>query len=75
MKVFLTGGTGFIGQPLTRELLDRGWAVTALARDPDGRQAHRSSEQMWARTIDGEIKLFAKRAKRDLASRLRPVDE
>ena len=35
MKVFLTGGTGFIGQPLTKSLLRRGWSVTALVRKPD----------------------------------------
>jgi dihydroflavonol-4-reductase len=34
MKVFLTGGTGFIGRPLTRQLLQRGWSVTALVRSP-----------------------------------------
>jgi nucleoside-diphosphate-sugar epimerase len=32
MKIFLTGGTGFIGQPLTQALLKRGWEVTLLAR-------------------------------------------
>ena len=32
MKVFLTGGTGFIGAPLTRQLVERGWPVTALSR-------------------------------------------
>ena len=31
-KVFLTGGTGFIGKPLTRALLGRGWKVTLLTR-------------------------------------------
>lgn len=35
MKVFLTGATGFIGQALTRELLGRGWQVTAVVRRPD----------------------------------------
>ena len=35
MKVFLTGGTGFIGRPLASRLLGRGWGVTALVRDPD----------------------------------------
>ena len=33
MKVFLTGGTGFIGQPLTQRLLNRGWEVIALVRE------------------------------------------
>ncbi|MBI4316505.1 MAG: NAD-dependent epimerase/dehydratase family protein [Chloroflexi bacterium] len=32
MKAFLTGGTGFIGKPLTRALLRRGWQVTLLTR-------------------------------------------
>ena len=33
-KVFLTGGTGFIGRHLLHTLLDRGSPVVALARDP-----------------------------------------
>ena len=32
MKVFLTGGTGFVGTTLTRELVKRGHAVTVLTR-------------------------------------------
>jgi len=32
MKVFLTGGTGFIGTLLTRALVKRGWEVTVLTR-------------------------------------------
>ena len=39
MKVFLTGGTGFIGQSLTKSLLRRGWNVTALVRRPESLQA------------------------------------
>jgi nucleoside-diphosphate-sugar epimerase len=39
MKVFLTGGTGFIGQPLTKVLLTRGWSVTALVCKPNTPQA------------------------------------
>lgn len=39
MKVFLTGGTGFIGQPLASALRSRGWSVDALVRDPDADQA------------------------------------
>ncbi|MFH1019429.1 MAG: NAD-dependent epimerase/dehydratase family protein [Pseudomonadota bacterium] len=34
MKVFIAGGTGFIGQALIRKLLREGHAVTALARNP-----------------------------------------
>lgn len=32
MNVFVTGGTGYLGAPLIRALIDRGHAVTALAR-------------------------------------------
>ncbi len=34
MKIALIGGTGFVGTDLLAELLQRGHAVTALARDP-----------------------------------------
>ena len=34
MKVFLTGGTGYVGAHLTRALVARGHHVTLLARDP-----------------------------------------
>ncbi|MBM3116739.1 TIGR01777 family oxidoreductase [Jeongeupia naejangsanensis] len=33
-RVLVTGGTGFIGTALVRQLLDAGHAVTLLARDP-----------------------------------------
>src|ERR1700736_3404037 len=32
MNVFITGGTGYIGRPLIRSLLDRGHKVKALVR-------------------------------------------
>lgn len=35
MDVLVTGGTGFIGSKLCRELADRGHHVTALARNPN----------------------------------------
>ena len=35
MKVFVAGGTGFIGTVVCRRLLDGGHEVTAAARDPD----------------------------------------
>jgi dihydroflavonol-4-reductase len=33
MKVFLTGGTGFIGQAIVRRMRGRGWEVHALVRE------------------------------------------
>jgi nucleoside-diphosphate-sugar epimerase len=32
-RVFLTGGTGFIGSHLARHLLEKGWSVVLLTRD------------------------------------------
>lgn len=39
MRIFLTGGTGFIGRALVRELIGRGWHVTALIRRPNSTEA------------------------------------
>lgn len=54
MKVFLTGGTGFIGQPLTKSLLGRGWSVTVLVRKPDSQQAQALSK-MGAKLATGDV--------------------
>ncbi len=54
MKVFLTGGTGFIGQALTRALLARQWQVIALVRNPNSPQA-RSLAAMGARCLLGDV--------------------
>jgi len=54
MNVFLTGGTGFIGKPLTRQLIKRGWQVTALIRNPDSPQSHALVE-MGARLVKGDV--------------------
>lgn len=54
MRVFLTGGTGFVGQSLTRRLLEKGWQVTALVRNPDSPQARRLSG-MGAACVPGDV--------------------
>ncbi len=35
---------------------------------------HRSAEAMWSSTIDEELELLAGRQKRDLLSRLKPIE-
>jgi len=54
MRVFLTGGTGFIGRPLTQALLARGWEVVALARQPNGPLA-RGLTKLGARCVAGDV--------------------
>ena len=54
MKIFLTGNTGFIGQRLTRALIDRGWEVIALVRKPDSTEA-RAVQAMGARLTPGDV--------------------
>ena len=54
MKVFLTGGTGFIGQPLAKALLARGWSVTALVRRPNSPQAQALS-RIGVRLAAGDV--------------------
>lgn len=54
MKIFLTGGTGFIGKPLTRQLLQRGWQVIALVRNPECPQAGAIAD-MGATLIKGDV--------------------
>lgn len=54
MRVFLTGGTGFIGRPLVRGLLARGWSVTALARRPEA-PAARLLARLGATVVPGDV--------------------
>lgn len=53
MRIFLTGSTGFIGQPLTRALLRRGWRVTALVRRPDATSS-RAVQALGAHLAQGD---------------------
>ena len=54
MRVFLTGGTGFIGRPLTQSLLARGWQVVALVRNPDSPQAY-ALAKMGVQCVTGDL--------------------
>ena len=54
MRVFLTGGTGFIGQALARVIRNRGWQLNALVRRPEGAPAlHLAS--LGATLIAGDV--------------------
>ena len=52
MRVFITGGTGYIGSAIVRELASAGHEVTALSRSPD-KSAH--LERLSATPIEGDI--------------------
>lgn len=54
MKVFLTGGTGFIGQALVQRILARGWSLKVLVRDPEGAAA-RWVAQQGASLVRGDV--------------------
>jgi NADH dehydrogenase len=53
MNVLVTGGTGFVGQHLTRELARKGHDVTALARTPDEADLHPEVE-----TVVGDVTAY-----------------
>jgi nucleoside-diphosphate-sugar epimerase len=54
MQIFLTGGTGFIGLPLTKALLRRGWEVFALVRRPESAEA-RAIAAAGAQLLPGDV--------------------
>lgn len=54
MNVFLTGGTGFIGQSLVTRILARGWTLKVLVRDPDG-DAARWIARQGASVVRGDV--------------------
>ena len=54
MRVFLTGGTGFIGQALTKVLLREGWEVTVSVRRPESAAAQ-TLVGLGAQCVAGDI--------------------
>lgn len=66
MKIFIAGGTGAIGRPLTAELLARGHALVALTRSPEKARAlaERGIEPAIADVFDGDaVKAVVGRAR------------
>ncbi len=56
MRILMSGGTGFIGRALTKELLARGHQVTILSRNPQKHQVTMPDAQLvqWdGRTLEG----------------------
>jgi UDP-glucose 4-epimerase len=57
MRIFLTGGTGFIGHFVAREFLDKGHSLRILARNPNkipSLAAHENVEMLHADLLDSE---------------------
>jgi dihydroflavonol-4-reductase len=54
MRVFLTGGTGFISQPLTAARVNHRWGVTALVRNHSG-AAGKALARLGARPVPGDV--------------------
>jgi len=57
MKIFLTGGTGFIGHFVAREFLNRGYSLKILARNPNkipSLAKHKDVEMLNASLLDSE---------------------
>lgn len=54
MNIFLTGGTGFIGQRIAAVMRERGWSVEALVRNPDADQATALAE-MGCTLVRGDV--------------------
>jgi nucleoside-diphosphate-sugar epimerase len=73
LKVFLTGGTGFIGKHLARTLLDRGWSLTVPTRRPSSADAQ-TLQEMGTRGIEGEIALLERRKGQRFLARLKPLE-
>src|SRR5262245_36563571 len=54
MRVFLTGGTGFVGQALARTIRNCGWHLDALVRRPESAGA-RYLASLGATLIAGDV--------------------
>jgi dihydroflavonol-4-reductase len=54
MRIFLTGGTGFIGQALARAVRQRGWQLDVLVRRPDSAPS-RHLASLGAALIAGDV--------------------
>lgn len=63
-RVFVTGGTGYVGRPLIRQLLERGHEVQALVRPGSERKLPAGCQAIVGDALDGN----------SYASRIAPAD-
>jgi uncharacterized protein YbjT (DUF2867 family) len=55
MKVFLTGGTGFVGKEIMRQLIVRRHSVTCLVRNPDSPSAIELKAHFGIELVRGDV--------------------
>lgn len=55
MKVFLTGGTGFIGKEIVKTLIASGHAVSCLVRNPGASAAQQLKTTFGAQLVTGDV--------------------
>lgn len=58
-RVLVTGGTGFIGRPLVRRLVEHGDQVRCLVRDPQRASASAGSDSAEVEYIQGDVTVSA----------------
>ena len=53
MRIFVAGGTGYLGRPLIERLMNKGHSVRALVRQGSERKLPRDAEPVYERDVTG----------------------